>query len=110
MGAGLGAAPAAMPAALGGGPAIGGGLGDLFDLGGGVGMPTGSYVPPKTVSIESINILRLQQSFISIFPALSQFVMDWTFGGVHTKRAVVINKRLTYSNRIQSTFFLILKK
>lgn len=74
MGAGLGVAPAAMPAALGGAPAIGGGLGDLFDLGGGVGMPTGSYVPPKTVSIESINILRLQQSFISIFLALSQFV------------------------------------
>lgn len=79
MGAGLGAAPAAMPAALSSAPAIGGGLGDLFDLGGGVGMPTGSYVPPKTVSIESINILRLQQSFISIFPSLSQFVIQQRF-------------------------------
>ncbi len=58
MGAGLGAAPAAMSAALGGAPAVGGGLGDLFDLGGGVGMPTGSYIPPKTVSIESINTLN----------------------------------------------------
>lgn len=58
MGAGLGVAPAAMPTALGIAPAVGGGLGDLFDLGGGVGMPTGSYVAPKTVSIESINTLN----------------------------------------------------
>lgn len=58
MGAGLGAAPTAMPASLGGAPAVGGGLDDLFDLGGGVGMPTGFYVVPKTVSIESINILN----------------------------------------------------
>lgn len=52
MGAGLGVAPAAMPTALGGAPAVGGGLGDLFDLGGGVGMPSGSYFAPKAVSLE----------------------------------------------------------
>lgn len=51
MGVGLGGAPGGMPGALGGAPAVGGGLGDLFDLGGGVGMATGAYVPPKTVSL-----------------------------------------------------------
>lgn len=51
MGVALGGAPAGMPAGLGGTPAVGGGLGDLFDLGGGVGMATGAYVPPRTVSL-----------------------------------------------------------
>lgn len=51
MGVGLGAAPVGMPAGLGTAPAVGGGLGDLFDLGGGVGMATAAYVPPKAVSL-----------------------------------------------------------
>uniref|UniRef100_A0A672NUD9 AP complex subunit beta n=1 Tax=Sinocyclocheilus grahami TaxID=75366 RepID=A0A672NUD9_SINGR len=62
MGAGLGAAPAAMPAALGGAPAVGGGLGDLFDLGGGVGMPTGSYIAPKTVWLAAMKAKGLEIS------------------------------------------------
>uniref|UniRef100_A0A673KL61 AP complex subunit beta n=1 Tax=Sinocyclocheilus rhinocerous TaxID=307959 RepID=A0A673KL61_9TELE len=62
MGAGLGAAPVAMPAALGGAPAVGGGLGDLFDLGGGVGMPTGSYVAPKTVWLAAMKAKGLEIS------------------------------------------------
>lgn len=48
MGAGFGAPPAA-PAASFSAP-VSGGLDDLFDLGGGVGMPMGAYSPPKTVS------------------------------------------------------------
>ncbi|XP_050965565.1 AP-1 complex subunit beta-1 isoform X2 [Labeo rohita] len=62
MGAGLGAAPAAMPAALGSAPAVGGGLGDLFDLGGGVGMPTGAYVAPKTVWLPAMKAKGLEIS------------------------------------------------
>ncbi|XP_073696395.1 AP-1 complex subunit beta-1 isoform X4 [Garra rufa] len=62
MGAGLGAAPAAMPAALGGAPAVGGGLGDLFDLGGGVGMPTGAYVAPKTMWLPAMKAKGLEIS------------------------------------------------
>uniref|UniRef100_A0A671NCR5 AP complex subunit beta n=1 Tax=Sinocyclocheilus anshuiensis TaxID=1608454 RepID=A0A671NCR5_9TELE len=62
MGAGLGAGPAAMPAALGSAPAVGGGLGDLFDLGGGVGMPTGSYVAPKTVWLAAMKAKGLEIS------------------------------------------------
>ena len=48
MGGGFGAAPAAMPASFT--PPVSGGLDDLFDLGGGVGMPMGAYTPTKTVS------------------------------------------------------------
>ncbi|XP_026068349.1 AP-1 complex subunit beta-1 isoform X2 [Carassius auratus] len=62
MGGGLGVAPAAMPAALGGAPAVGGGLGDLFDLSGGVGMPTGSYVAPKTVWLPAMKAKGLEIS------------------------------------------------
>lgn len=56
MGAGFGAQPAAMPASFAA-PASGG-LDDLFDLGGGVGMPTGAYSPPKTVSCCCFLIIR----------------------------------------------------
>lgn len=52
MGAGFGAPPAVMPASFG--APMSGGLDDLFDLGGGVGMPTGAYVPPKTVSLDKL--------------------------------------------------------
>uniref|UniRef100_A0A673GY39 AP-1 complex subunit beta-1-like n=1 Tax=Sinocyclocheilus rhinocerous TaxID=307959 RepID=A0A673GY39_9TELE len=52
----------AMPASLGGAPAVGGGLGDLFDLGGGVGMPTGSYVAPKTAWLLAMKAKGLEIS------------------------------------------------
>lgn len=52
MGAGFGAAPAAMPPAFS--APVSGGLEDLFDLGGGVGMPLGSFCPPKTVSLNDM--------------------------------------------------------
>ena len=48
MGAGLASAPVGLPASLS--APVSSGLDDLFDLGGGVGMPTGAYVVPKTVS------------------------------------------------------------
>lgn len=48
MGAGFGAPPASLPASFT--TPSSGGLDDLFDLGGGVGMPAGAYSPPKTVS------------------------------------------------------------
>lgn len=51
MGAGFSAPPAAMPASFN--APVSGGLDDLFDLGGGVGMPMGAYSPPKTVSLIS---------------------------------------------------------
>uniref|UniRef100_A0A8C2PZ31 AP complex subunit beta n=1 Tax=Cyprinus carpio TaxID=7962 RepID=A0A8C2PZ31_CYPCA len=38
------------------------GLGDLFDLGGGVGMPTGSYVAPKTVWLLAMKAKGLEIS------------------------------------------------
>lgn len=66
MGAGFGAAPAVMPASLN--APVGGGLGDLFDLGGGVGMPMGAYIPPKIVSlsVQYDSILLQWQNRISV--------------------------------------------
>lgn len=52
MAAGFGAAPAVMPASFN--APVGGGLDDLFDLGGGVGLPMGSYTAPKTVSLDEL--------------------------------------------------------
>lgn len=49
IGAGFGASPAAVPPAFS--APVSGGLDDLFDLGGSVGMPMGVYSPPKTVSL-----------------------------------------------------------
>lgn len=48
IGGGFGAPPAAVPPTFS--APVSGGLDDLFDLGGGVGMPMGAYSPPKTVS------------------------------------------------------------
>lgn len=48
IGAGFGAPPAVVPPAFT--APVSSGLDDLFDLGGGVGMPMGAYSPPKTVS------------------------------------------------------------
>ncbi|KAI7813704.1 putative AP-1 complex subunit beta-1 [Triplophysa rosa] len=84
MGAGLGVAPAAMPATLGGAPAVGGGLGDLFDLGGGVGMPSGSYVAPKTVWLPAMKAKGLEIS------------------GTFARRSGVIQMDLSLTNKAMS--------
>uniref|UniRef100_A0AAY4E056 AP complex subunit beta n=1 Tax=Denticeps clupeoides TaxID=299321 RepID=A0AAY4E056_9TELE len=60
IGAGMGAPPAVMPASLN--AAVGGGLGDLFDLGGGVGMPTGAFIPPKTLWLPAMKAKGLEIS------------------------------------------------
>ncbi|XP_053466722.1 AP-1 complex subunit beta-1 isoform X1 [Ictalurus furcatus] len=62
MGMGLGGAPVGMAASFGGAPAVGGGLSDLFDLGGGVGMATGAYVPPKTLWLPAMKAKGLEIS------------------------------------------------
>ncbi|XP_076854109.1 LOW QUALITY PROTEIN: AP-1 complex subunit beta-1 [Brachyhypopomus gauderio] len=49
-------------AGLGGAPAVGGGLSDLFDLGGGGGLTTESYVPPKVVWLHAMKAKGLEIS------------------------------------------------
>ncbi|XP_068461333.1 AP-1 complex subunit beta-1 isoform X2 [Clinocottus analis] len=58
MGTGFGAPPAVMPASFNA-PASGG-LDDLFDLGGGVGMPMGAFNPPKTVWLPAMKAKGLE--------------------------------------------------
>ncbi|KAL0979354.1 hypothetical protein UPYG_G00184040 [Umbra pygmaea] len=82
MGAGFGVAPAVMPASLN--APMGGGLGDLFDLGGGVGMPMGAYVPPKTVWLPAMKAKGLEIS------------------GTFARRAGVIQMELTLTNKAMS--------
>ncbi|KAG9354928.1 hypothetical protein JZ751_001641 [Albula glossodonta] len=82
MGAGFGAAPAVMPASLN--APVGGGLGDLFDLGGGVGMPTGAYVAPKTVWLPAMKAKGLEIS------------------GTFARRAGVIQMELSLTNKAMS--------
>lgn len=82
MGAGFGAPPAVMPASLN--APVGGGLGDLFDLGGGVGMPMGSYIPPKTVWLPAMKAKGLEIS------------------GTFARRAGVIQMELTLTNKAMS--------
>ncbi|XP_055055024.1 AP-1 complex subunit beta-1 isoform X2 [Misgurnus anguillicaudatus] len=84
MGAGLGVAPAVMPTALGSTPAVGGGLGDLFDLGGGVGMPSGSYVPPKAMWLPAMKAKGLEIS------------------GTFARRGGVIQMDLSLTNKAMS--------
>uniref|UniRef100_A0A8C4QHQ4 AP complex subunit beta n=1 Tax=Eptatretus burgeri TaxID=7764 RepID=A0A8C4QHQ4_EPTBU len=62
MSGGLGG-PAVMPSSLG--PPAGGGLGDLYELAGGIGMPTGTYVPPKSVWLPAVKAkgLDIQGTF-----------------------------------------------
>ncbi|XP_065106490.1 AP-1 complex subunit beta-1 isoform X2 [Paramisgurnus dabryanus] len=84
MGAGLGVAPAVMPSALGSTPAVGGGLGDLFDLGGGVGMPSGSYVPPKAMWLPAMKAKGLEIS------------------GTFARRGGVIQMDLSLTNKAMS--------
>lgn len=52
MGAGFGAPAASVPASFS--APVSGGLDDLFDLGGGVGMPMGAYIPAKIVSLDKL--------------------------------------------------------
>uniref|UniRef100_A0A8C7GBH6 AP complex subunit beta n=1 Tax=Oncorhynchus kisutch TaxID=8019 RepID=A0A8C7GBH6_ONCKI len=82
MGAGFGAAPAVMPASLN--APVGGGLGDLFDLGGGVGMPMGAYIPPKTVWLPAMKAKGLEIS------------------GTFARRAGVIQMELVLTNKAMS--------
>nr|XP_046203183.1 AP-1 complex subunit beta-1 isoform X5 [Oncorhynchus gorbuscha] len=82
MGAGFGAAPAVMPTSLN--APVGGGLGDLFDLGGGVGMPMGAYIPPKTVWLPAMKAKGLEIS------------------GTFARRAGVIQMELVLTNKAMS--------
>ncbi|XP_062307791.1 AP-1 complex subunit beta-1 isoform X3 [Osmerus eperlanus] len=82
MGVGFGAPPAVMPASLN--APVGGGLGDLFDLGGSVGMPTGAYIPPKTVWLPAMKAKGLEIS------------------GTFARRAGVIQMELTITNKAMS--------
>ncbi|KAK6306341.1 hypothetical protein J4Q44_G00232660 [Coregonus suidteri] len=82
MGAGFGVAPAVMPASLN--APVGGGLGDLFDLGGGVGMPMGAYIPPKTVWLPAMKAKGLEIS------------------GTFARRAGVIQMELILTNKAMS--------
>ncbi|XP_067911592.1 AP-1 complex subunit beta-1 [Heterodontus francisci] len=59
IGAGYGT-PAVMPTSLN--APLGGGLNDLFDLAGGIGMPSGSYVAPKTVWLPAAKAKGLEIS------------------------------------------------
>uniref|UniRef100_UPI00398F7BC0 AP-1 complex subunit beta-1 isoform X2 n=1 Tax=Pristiophorus japonicus TaxID=55135 RepID=UPI00398F7BC0 len=59
IGAGYGT-PAVMPASLN--ATVGGGLSDLFDLAGGIGMSSGSYVAPKTIWLPAAKAKGLEIS------------------------------------------------
>uniref|UniRef100_A0A3P8W187 AP complex subunit beta n=1 Tax=Cynoglossus semilaevis TaxID=244447 RepID=A0A3P8W187_CYNSE len=82
MGAGFGAAPAAMPPAFS--APVSGGLEDLFDLGGGVGMPLGSFCPPKTVWLPAMKAKGLEIS------------------GTFVRHAGVIQMEMTITNKAMS--------
>uniref|UniRef100_A0A3P9ME89 AP complex subunit beta n=1 Tax=Oryzias latipes TaxID=8090 RepID=A0A3P9ME89_ORYLA len=82
IGAGFGAAPAAMPASFGA-PGSGG-LDDLFDLGSGVGMPMGAYSPPKSVWLQAMKAKGLEIS------------------GTFARRAGVIQMEMTLTNKAMS--------
>uniref|UniRef100_A0A3P9H820 AP complex subunit beta n=1 Tax=Oryzias latipes TaxID=8090 RepID=A0A3P9H820_ORYLA len=82
IGAGFGAAPAAMPASFGA-PGSGG-LDDLFDLGSGVGMPMAAYSPPKSVWLQAMKAKGLEIS------------------GTFARRAGVIQMEMTLTNKAMS--------
>uniref|UniRef100_A0A7N6FH10 AP complex subunit beta n=1 Tax=Anabas testudineus TaxID=64144 RepID=A0A7N6FH10_ANATE len=60
------------------------GLDDLFDLGGGVGMPMGAYSPPKTVWLPAMKAKGLEIS------------------GTFARRAGVIQMEMTLTNKAMS--------
>ncbi|KAM9744113.1 AP-1 complex subunit beta-1 isoform 3-T3 [Menidia menidia] len=82
MGAGFGAAPAAVPAPFS--APVSGGLDDLFDLGGGVGMPMGAYSPPKTIWLPAMKAKGLE------------------ILGTFARRAGVIQMEMTLTNKAMS--------
>uniref|UniRef100_A0A3Q0RNG8 AP complex subunit beta n=1 Tax=Amphilophus citrinellus TaxID=61819 RepID=A0A3Q0RNG8_AMPCI len=82
IGGGFGAPPAAMPASFN--APVSGGLDDLFDLGGGVGMPMGAYNPPKTVWLPAMKAKGLEIS------------------GTFARRAGVIQMEMTLTNKAMS--------
>ncbi|XP_053726067.1 AP-1 complex subunit beta-1 isoform X3 [Synchiropus splendidus] len=82
MQSGFGALPAVVPAAFA--PPVSGGLDDLFDLGGGVGMPIGAFVPPKTVWLPAMKAKGLEIS------------------GTFARRAGVIQMEMTLTNKAMS--------
>ncbi|CAI5650320.1 AP-1 complex subunit beta-1 isoform X5 [Oreochromis niloticus] len=82
IGAGFGAPPAAMPASFS--APVSGGLDDLFDLGGGVGMPMGAYSAPKTVWLPAMKAKGLEIS------------------GTFARRSGVIQMEMTLTNKAMS--------
>ncbi|XP_057687264.1 AP-1 complex subunit beta-1 isoform X4 [Corythoichthys intestinalis] len=82
MPAGFGAPPAAVPPAFT--APVSGGLDDLFDLGGGVGMPVSAYVPPKTLWLPAMKAKGLE--------------ITGTFG----RRAGVVQMEMTLTNKAMS--------
>ncbi|XP_029998701.1 AP-1 complex subunit beta-1 isoform X1 [Sphaeramia orbicularis] len=82
MAAGFGAPPAVMPTSFN--APVSGGLDDLFDLGGGVGMPMGSYSPPKTVWLPAMKAKGLEIS------------------GTFARRSGVIQMEMTLTNKAMS--------
>ncbi|XP_015257139.1 AP-1 complex subunit beta-1 isoform X3 [Cyprinodon tularosa] len=82
MGAGFGAPPAATAAPFS--APVSGGLDDLFDLGGGVGMPMGAYSPPKTVWLPAMKGKGLEIS------------------GTFARRGGVIQMEMTLTNKAMS--------
>ncbi|XP_061907317.1 AP-1 complex subunit beta-1 isoform X3 [Entelurus aequoreus] len=82
MTSGFGAPPAAVPPSFS--APVSGGLDDLFDLGVGVGMPMGSFVPPKTVWLPAMKAKGLE--------------ISGTFG----RRAGVIQMEMTLTNKAMS--------
>ncbi|XP_023136966.1 AP-1 complex subunit beta-1 isoform X4 [Amphiprion ocellaris] len=82
MGAGFGAPPAAMPASFN--APVSGGLDDLFDLGGGVGMPSGAYSPPKSIWLPAMKAKGLEIS------------------GTFARRAGVVQMEMTLTNKAMS--------
>ncbi|XP_018604589.2 AP-1 complex subunit beta-1 isoform X2 [Scleropages formosus] len=82
IGAGFGGTPAVMPASLN--APVGGGLGDLFDLGGGVGTTTSAYVAPKTVWLLAMKAKGLE------------------IAGTFSRRGGVIHMELSLTNKAMS--------
>ncbi|XP_042561716.1 AP-1 complex subunit beta-1-like, partial [Clupea harengus] len=82
MGTGLASAPVGLPASLS--APVSSGLDDLFDLGGGVGMPTGAYVVPKTIWLPAMKAKGLEIS------------------GTFARRAGVLHMELSLTNKAMS--------
>ncbi|KAM9858970.1 AP-1 complex subunit beta-1 isoform 2-T2 [Aulostomus maculatus] len=82
MATGFGAPPATVPTSFT--PPVSGGLDDLFDLGGGDGLPMGAYIPPKALWLPAMKAKGLE--------------ISGTFG----RRAGVIQMEMTLTNKAMS--------